>query len=408
MNSRVVTIQAHLAGNWHDAAMLTVETQAGSAVEYELGHCLRFDRAVTGTVNGAAALSVRLPLNLDWKRFAGWPPFLQDMMPHGQADFGRLLRSAGAPVGNLRIKEAWQAERERLAGIEHPGVTLDQVFARDAAFMDLLSLGADGCQGVPGAWPKMLLTQQRDGKWLPDPMVPDGQAMDHAIVKWVPDGSEVHRLMLETEPLYLELARRFGLRSVRPVYQDGTLLIPRFDRVVAEGRVVRLGQERLALAALGHSHEDNLAVLKQVCTKPVAEITEYLLRQLLNLALGNPDNGGGNMALQKLDNNAIRLSPLFGISPACLTGMRPAANWACMHGRPGIDWERVCDVAAAGVMKACDLKRALSGKSELLRRLPDMAQETGVPDRVIAAAMGQCGALADDMARLSYCHGLSA
>lgn len=402
MNPLFVTIQTHHEGRWYDAAILSVETPDGSAVEYELDHCLMFDPNMTGSMVGAAAVSIRLPVNLDWRRFPGWPPFVRDMVPPGWCEPRHILRVTGAPIGNLRIKEAWQAERTRLFDVSHPGITLGQVFARDAAFTELLSIGADGCRGVSGASPKALFTQRRDGSWLPDPMVPDDDALDHAIVKWAPDDHDIGRLMLETEPLYLELARRFGLRSARPVFHDGTLLIPRFDRVVVDGRVIRLGQESLASAATGHAHEDYLALLKQVATNPAAAVTEYMVRQLLYIALGDTDNGGDNMALQKLDDNAIRLSPLFDVSPACLTGMQPVTAWACMQGRTEIDWDRVCEVAAAGVMKAGDLKRALTGKADLLRRLPDMAREIGVADRVIATAMTQCDGLAGEMTRLAY------
>ncbi|WP_250265983.1 type II toxin-antitoxin system HipA family toxin [Rhodovastum atsumiense] len=437
-----VTLQIHLDNHWQDAA--TVEFAADAAghrgattLDYDTGYCFTHDPGMTGRVRGNAALSVRLPLSIEWRKLGHWPPFLMDLLPQGHArkvladalrispdsnacELPLLLRAGGGPIGNIRVKQAWDAEQARIAGMRQPGLTLEDVFALDERFLELakeFAAIAAGSSGVQGAWPKVLLTQARDGLWYPDPLVPDDQARDHAIVKWPGDRHEATRLILAAEPPYLELARAFGLRCARPLTHRGNvLLIPRFDRRVEDGRVIRLGQESLVaaagIAAFGHeaAHEDYLAVIREVCTDPATEVTEYVLRDLLNLALGNPDNHGRNTALQKDTDGTIRLTPLYDFCPMRLdaTGVRRSTTWACMKAPGGPsrdltpDWNTVCEVATAGVMDASQLRRTLAAKADILRALPDRARALGLDPQVIQRAMGRCPEMADAVAGLAH------
>ena len=63
------------------------------------------------------------------------------------------------------------------------------------------------------------------------------------------------------------------------------------------------------------AHEEYLAAIKRFCTDPAAETVEYVLRDVLNLAMGNPDNHGRNTALQKAPDGWIGLTPLFDFTP---------------------------------------------------------------------------------------------
>jgi len=435
-----VTLQVHIDGRWQEAA--TVDLVDGTAghrgpatFDYDTGYCFEHDPGISGTVRGNAALSVRLPLSIEWRRLDHWPPFLMDLLPQGHArkvladilgvtrnsnacDLPLLLRAGGGPIGNARVKQAWQAEQARIAGVRHPGLTLDDVFGLDERFLTLakeFATIASGSSGVQGAWPKVLLTQARDGLWYPDPMVPDDQAVDHAIVKWPGDRHESTQLILAAEAPYLEIARAFGLRCARPLtHQGNVLLIPRFDRRVDDGRVIRLGQESLVsaagIAAFGHeaAHEDYLGVIRDVCDDPAAEVTEYVLRDLLNLALGNPDNHGRNTALQKDTDGSVRLTPLFDFCPMRLdtTGVRRSTTWACMRQPAGPsrdldpDWSAVCDVAAEGVMEADELKDILASKADILRGLPGRAREFGLDQEIVQRAMGRCAEMADAVGNL--------
>ncbi|WP_165943666.1 type II toxin-antitoxin system HipA family toxin [Roseicella aquatilis] len=402
--------------------------QAASRLVYDDAWVFEADPDLTGSVRGWKALSARLPPSLALHRFRTWPPFLLDLLPQGHArkvlaevlglhqdaaacDAPLLLRAAGDPIGNIRIKQAWDAERKRVARAQtHPGLTLDELFERGDAFREFardFAAVASGSSGVQGAWPKLLMTRNAAGRWLPDPMVPDDQATDHAIIKWVGDKEEATKLILAAEAPYLELARAFGLRCARPLeHRHGTLFIPRFDREVADGRVVRLGQESIVsaagVAAFGHqaSHEEYLTVIRDYCDDPAAETMEYLLRDVLNLALGNPDNHGRNTALQKTASGGVRLTPLYDFCPTRLdsSGIARSTTWKCMKplGAPSRDlhpdWEEVCRVAADAVsgLDAGDLMDVLASKADCLRRMPELARGMGVPEAVIEGAMGFC------------------
>ena len=103
----------------------------------------------------------------------------------------------------------------------------------------------------------MLTRDRRDGLWYPDPTVGDGDAAEHAILKWAGDATEEARLVLAAEAPYLELARAFGLRCGAPLTHRGAgLMMPRFDRRIENGAVIRIGQESLVsaagVAAFGH------------------------------------------------------------------------------------------------------------------------------------------------------------
>ncbi len=437
-----LTLQIHADGRWHDAARLTLADpdtgwRGASRLLYEDSWAFEADPDFTGTARGWKALSVRLPPTLSPQSFRTWPPFLLDLLPQGHArkvlaevlglsqdadacDAPLLLRAAGDPIGNIRIRQAHDAERKRLKGKAHPGLTLEEVFARGEIFTEFardFAAIASGSSGVQGAWPKLLLTRNREGRWLPDPMVPDAEATDHAIMKWIGDRHEATALILAAEAPYLELARAFGLRCGRALqHHDGTLFIPRFDRQVANGRVIRFGQESIisatGVAAFGHlaAHEDYLDTIKAFCDDPATEVTEYVLRDVLNLALGNPDNHGRNTALRKTPDGSVRLTPLYDFCPMRLdpTGVPRATTWRCMRSLSGTsrdlnpDWEEVCRVAAEGVkgLEAEVLMATLASRAETLRAMPGLARGIGVPEAVIERAMGHCDAQANALGAL--------
>lgn len=433
-----IHIQTYLAGRWHDAAVVTFAAEplghrSPTTLDYEINYCLAQDPAMTGSRCGVQALSVAFPISLEWKKQPHWPAFLLDMLPQGHArlklaevlqlnpdsdacELPLLLRAGGSPIGNLRVGEAWQREQERIANVRHPGLTMDEIVSLDERFLTLaaeFTALASGSSGVQGAWPKVLLTQSLDGRWYPDPMVADQDATDHVIVKWAGDAAPSTQLILASEAPYLELAREFGLRCGRPlIYRDKVLVMPRFDRRVENRQVIRYGQESIVaaagVAAFGHdaAHEDYLAVIKRVCSDPASEVTEYVLRDLLNLAMGNPDNHGRNTALRKCPEGTIELAPLYDFCPMRLdpTGVRRSTKWACMK-QPNSrnrdldpDWRIVCAVAAAGVMDPATLRSVVASKASLLARLPDRARDLGVAPDVVDRAMGRCQELAKAIA----------
>ena len=323
------------------------------------------------------------------------------------------MQSATGGNGNIRIKEAADAEAERLRGVERQGVTEREILERSDRFMevaDRFGMLASGSSGLQGEWPKVAMTLADDGLYYPDSVVTDEEAVRHVIVKLVRSNDPVDRLILEGEGLYSRVAQEIGLHVSEPsTYAEGVLTIPRFDRKRMEGvGTVRLGQESfvsaIGVADFGHigTHEACIEVLRRYSADPFADILEYLKRDIANLALGNPDNHGRNSALSKHPDGTIRLSPLFDFAPMRLAkeGIVRSTRWAMMRdeGRDHLpDWKRIC----AELMPEPDLKKALAAKlgefAETLRQAPAMAKDMGAPSEILDRAMGRCSEIADSV-----------
>lgn len=439
----ILTLQIFVGGEWLDAGDVEISTahlghRARSTFSYAPGYVAALDDNEIGTCIDARAIGAAIPVRYELEKFTGWPPPLLDLLPQGHAravvraalgkagadgdadDLDLLLRAGGSPIGNVRVKQAAEAETGRIAEAIHSGrfgFTPEQIARHDDGFLEMaMDFGAaiSGSSGVQGAWPKVLMTKSRDGLWYPDPLVPDDQAVLHVIIKWAGNTHQSSMHILDAEAPYLELARIFGLRVGRPLERAGNvLIIPRFDRMVSNGTVIRLGQESIVSAAgiaeYGHvtTHEVYLDAIKRVCSDPAADVREYVLRDVLNLALGNPDNHGRNTALQKTCDGRIGLSPLFDFAPMRLSpdGIMRSTKWGCMRRDDGgtsdirPDWELVCEVAAADVpgLSAGTLMETLHSKVGTLRALPAEARRLGIPEEVIGLAIGRCCEIADDL-----------
>lgn len=440
-----LTVQLHHGGAWHDAGELTLHAvdrghQGASTFSYDPDYF--FEHGAIPLSEGdpltdARAASVRAPVDLQDRNAGTWPAFILDLLPQGHAraklskalgldpaalstEVPLLLRGAGSPVGNLRIKEAHEAEAARVAGLPRVGVAMAEILGKSDRFLevsDYHAMIASGSSGLQGEWPKIAMTLAPDGLWYPDTLVGDHEARAHVIVK-LNRGNRRDDLILEGEGAYPALAHRFGVRVHDPAgyryrKETGVLVIPRFDRVVGNGPVVRLGQESIlaasGIASFGHTdrHETYLATLRAVSSHPLADVTEYVLRDALNLATGNPDNHGRNTAISKAADGTIRLSPLFDYAPMRLADSsqgRPT-KWECMartfdDAEP--DWSEVCEAAAGDDLPAAAIMAALAEREPLFRDLPRLARDCGVPEEVVdAAIIGRHLAIADGLAELA-------
>ena len=428
-----LTIQAFVDGGWSDAAIVSFEApdrgiHGSTRVVYDDSYF--FEKAVIDfaerEVIDRRAVSVRVPVTLQSTHLKSWPAWLLDLMPQGVArqrlaqglekgaadpavELPLLILAGGAPIGNLRIKEAWQAERRRLDGAQCPPLTDRDIADRSERFLEVVdrfALLASGSSGVQGDWPKALMTRSgKDGFWYPDPFVETGDGAQHMIVKLLRSSSREDALIIAAEAPYLEVARAFGLTVAAPLaYRNGVLRIPRFDRKIDEG-VVRLhGQESL-VSALGVAefgymgfHEDYLAVIRAVSDDPAADTVDYVLRDLLNAAMGNPDNHGRNTALTKHADGGIRLAPLFDFAPMCLSaaGIGRSTRWRC-HKGSRLDWQAVCEAAAFDGLPVATLRATLRACIAFLRDLPRLAEEVGVPREVIDRACGKSTLVAESV-----------
>lgn len=440
-----LTLQVHLEGAWRDAAQVEGDFSKGiaapTAVAYDTHYYLAYGNEAYHKGRPAKdhrALSVRYPIVLEYERLESWPPFMLDLLPQGFArdrlvkllklnpddkavEFQLLLRSGGSPIGNIRVKEAWIAEQKRIQGIRIQGVTLDEIFADSEAFREMadrFALLASGSSGVQGDWPKILLTQAKDGLWYPDSIVNHEDARDHVIVKMSQAKFPEDIVILEAEALYLEMAREFGLRvGKKLMYQNGRLIIPRFDRSFEGNKVVCLGQESLVAATgkaiFGYTttHEKYIEALCEQCTDPRAEIIEYVLRDVLNRAMDDTDNHGRNTALQKRTDGWIGLTPRFDFAPMGIhpSMIRPSTTWNCLRDRnTDARYQLICESVAEVVDEAElpgqeiaeQLRQELASKADLVAALPTLARSYGISEEVLKRAFRFADPVASDLKKL--------
>jgi serine/threonine-protein kinase HipA len=430
-----LTLQLFFERQWNDVALLTLKApnlgyEGATTFSYEMQYFVDVGSipfAEGKAVRDARALSVAIPVDLEDRNRTTWPPFLLDLLPQGlqreriaahlkldpdarSSDVKLLLHGAGSPVGNMRIKEARTQELLRVAAMPRNGLSMEDILDRTDRFLsvsDTSVLLASGSSGLQGNWPKIAMTRAADGNWYPDSTVEDADAHEHIIVKLTRSNEALDETILRSEAAYSAIAAEFGLRvHEKSQYGAGVLVVPRFDRLAKNGELRRYGQESL-VSALGvsefnhiDSHENYLEMLRGVSSDPLADVIEYVLRDVLNLAMGNPDNHGRNTALRKTADGVIRLSPLFDFAPMKLSRavIVRSTKWDCMkvEGRDyNPDWKIVCEAAAGDDLPADEIVNALSRKESFIRSLPDIGRRYGLSDDVIGKAFAAHGDIAD-------------
>lgn len=359
------------------------------------------------------ALTVRAPVDFQDITVPHWPSFLIDLLPQGAArrrlerqapdrltEWELLERGAINPVGNLRIRP-----REQRVPRQHAGFTLEEMVQRGDAFVDYAhEVGATvaGATDTQGDAPKFWIIEDQNGRWHPDSGLIDFPIRRHALLKFpVPEAGRHSDLILRHEAAYQRVAQQLGLRVTQtlPQFLGGALLIPRFDRRYTEHEV-RLGVESLYSvagvldSATGPlSHHQALISLAKCLTDFDSELVEYVRRDLLNLALGNRDNHGRNMAVLKDTDGPMRLAPLYDVGPAFLDARAIVRAMRWDGERPeGTDWNLVLENLAVRFEESQVETNAWPRVIEAMRKFgdelghfPQLMRESGVDDFVVAA-----------------------
>jgi serine/threonine-protein kinase HipA len=358
-------------------------------------------------------VSLTWPVDADRHALQAWPAFLYDLVPQGNgrrflldrlqlpdaqaSDLPLLCAGAFNPIGRLRIREAVHYFEQHVErhGLAADGFEFDELLARAPDFHETMMVHgmlAAGGTGIQGVAPKYLLTQGQDGKWYPDAALPDSQAQRHYIVKRPRGPSEADRKVLRNEARYMQVARRFGIRSFDlPALHGDMLFIPRFDRRAQDGRVQRFHQESVASIAglAGFGLQANqfhlLAAIRSVVDVPIEETIEFILRDVLNLAMRNTDNHARNTAVHTVDG-VTRITPLFDFAPMYLDpeGITRASRW--YHAETGKElqrWEDVLPHLALPAPEYQQLVEALVRFGEQLAGLADCMREAGVDEDIV-------------------------
>ncbi|MDD2832825.1 MAG: HipA domain-containing protein [Methylotenera sp.] len=412
MSKAICTFELFLQGQWHPVATLDVLAGLERGVESETLAAYLIDHVLLAQGRrDAYAVSAAHPVSLVFIRLPTWPAFAVDLLPQGYgrqelarrldipasnatSDWALLLAGAGNPIGNLRISEAVTYLKEH-ATTSSQGFSREDITSRSDSFMEYLATAGyfvAGSSGVQGEWPKILLTQDWSGRWHLDHLLPDDQAMSHWIVKFARAGDAVFRTILAVESSYYSIASKLGLKVGQSLtHENGVLFIPRFDRAVTDRGVARFGQESLYSLAgragfeVALTHNQAIATIAKHCTNPVPDIVEYILRDALNIALGNKDNHGRNTAFQRFDTGQISLAPLFDFAPMFLhpDGIARRMRWEGeVGGQP--DWGVVVEQAAfAGNISADIVRQRMAEFAESMALLPHLLKDHNVPSEII-------------------------
>ena len=409
------TLQIYQEDEWLDCAIVEIVGQQQTGWQAATRTSYLFEYAISYiNLSDGHALAYHLPVNVQNTLQSTWPAFLMDLLPQGygrkellrqlnfsentqeQADWALLKAGAGNPIGNLRIKEAYEWLQGQFPVQQNHGFSLDQVVERQENFIESLAsygLFIAGSSGIQGEWPKLLLTQGHDDLFYLDHTLTDHQVKQHWLVKFSRGSDQNLDKILMHEALYMKIAQYLGLRVHQELELHGkTLFIPRFDRKVSDGKVERIAQE--SIASLGGkagfgvrmTHNQICSLLMQCCTEPKQEIFEYLKRDLANVALGNKDNHTRNTAIQRFNNGIIQLTPLFDFAPMWLhpDGIARTTRWERDdHGGMPI-WHSVIEqIAESTIIDPQEIKAVLIEQLPLYQGLLEHMQHLQLAPEIL-------------------------
>ncbi len=410
-------IEIFIEDGWRHAASFTLqkEEQANRGVggrglfEYDLDYSLDRLDAI-----GIEAVSCLHPVSFEIQRLSSWPSFLLDLLPSGanrkffldelgipdnpRADWPLLMIGAGNPPGNIRIAQAASPSAEEM---HHPGFDRKEITARGENFIEYArenKAPVAGSSGVQGDSPKFLVTQDRFGKFHADGVLPDHRASNHWLVKFPRGKRRSDRDILRNEAAYYRVAEKMELNTgPRLQFDSDALFIPRFDRKVAGREVIRLGLESLASLA-GVSAFGIPIPMEKLCSAivrfsslPGEDLGEFVLRDILNVAMGNTDNHGRNSAMVKYANGSIRLAPLYDFAPMFLDdqGIARTCRWTGVEKAGMPDWKRVMEMLLDFRFDMDSLKRRFPGFKAKFEKLPEIIQECGVDTWLVERLSGR-------------------
>ena len=395
-------IEIFLDGEWRMAASFEPVTdgEVGKGIrgagflEYDVDYAEdHLDAA------GIEAISCRYPASFELHRASSWPPFLLDILPAGAnrgnflreltipdgpaADWPLLLAGGGNPPGNLRIAQAAPPDP---GDFRHAGFPREDVLERGPDFIEYARNNhapVAGSSGAQGEAPKFLLTQDRRDRWHADGALPDELAARHWLVKFPRGKKPLDRDILRNEAAYYRVARAVGLQVGEAVqFENDALFVPRFDREIAGNAVRRLGLESLAAAGVtvfgARVPQERLcAAIARFSSDSASDIAEFVLRDVLNVAMGNTDNHPRNSALRKNGDGAIRL---YDFAPMFLDdqGIPRACRWSGAEDRGMPEWGRVAELLEGVGMDPEAFRARLANFAGTVRRLPDVMDECGV------------------------------
>ena len=416
-----LTIQIHWNDQWHDAAVVSFldpskglrsSLRATYRPEYVARALDAANWPEDQVLGGAYALGVNLPVRFDATYEDGVvAAVLRDIIPQGfgrrrmlehlgyrhdpgpRADLPLLAHGCVAPVGNLRVKAAAEAFAAKLDTARVPRFTKDEVIGLGEGIIDdgiRAGVPVAAALGAGGEAPKVLLVEDRAGRFALEGTLGDDEIHGHWLVKF-PRGrkSSDDVAVLEGEAAVYQVlsARGINTLSGTTLKQEGpspSLWLPRFDREGGNRFGVESVYSVMGMigdgAALDHF---NVAGRLVAATDNDTVLVDYLVQDVVNTVIGNVDNHGRNVALRKTQKET-GLAPYYDLAPMVLDpeGLSRATRWPSeyMQGGQLPAYGKVLEQCARDPVHA---KELFAVRVDRLRDLGRVLADVGAPDRML-------------------------
>lgn len=394
-----LTIEIHESDlGWIKAAEMIDLGDEQVRIEYDIDYAAEYFGR-----KDVMALSVSFPVGLDL--YTGpMPGFMLDLIPQGvglkrlcqkyqihrENDYWSILATVPlASPGNLRIKEPWESIEESRPSYQLQGFTREEILRERHRFVDYMDQHGGpvgGTSGAAGGSLKFLLRLDHKNRFHADGYLDDSKTSQAIMVKFPFTDSQNAKDISRCEKSYYDVLRTFPLITGEAInIFDDTLFIVRFDRVrKAQGGLYYWGLESFYSAHKIHtygarlSHEENIELIFQHSSDFKSDLLEYLMRDIINRALGNTDNHGRNTSFIKT-NHSIRLSPIYDV-----TAMKyfesdpivPSTHWDDEHRKviPRLNW-----VAETYSFKRDELHQTLKALIPMIKNLERSLEKAAMP-----------------------------
>lgn len=293
--------------------------------------------------DAAYPLSLSMPLTVPNHGHDQIEPWLWGLLPDNENVLTRwartfhvsarnafsLLRATGEDCpGAVQLVRPERVDRVMApAGRQVVWLTAAEVEARLRTLrMDDSAWRLDGDEGqfsLAGAQSKTALLQE-DGRWG----IPQGATPTTHILKPPIPGFPGH---CENEHLCLALAEALGIPTARSLVgrfgQETAIVVERYDRIRAAGRLVRLHQEDLCQTLArspfnkyqsdgGPGCRDIAGAIQSHCGRPGEDLRTFVKAIAVNWVIGGTDAHARNFSLLIGAGGNARLAPLYDLASA--------------------------------------------------------------------------------------------
>jgi len=349
-------------------------------------------------------LSVKLPIRVEPYEDAQCRPFFNNLLPEGSWRLSLCRQLKIDEKNDFALLKALGSECAGAVTLnQDPDWTPDKGSYKQTTEADLrrwvLNPAArPSMQTTPGLRLSLAGAQDKLLIYLDQgvPYLCEGGAPSNVILKPdIQDNFNSVKLSGFNELLSSTLAKKCGLNAADPFWFAGAYAVHRYDRVIKDGKLMRLHQEDFAQISgvpAGSKYEEHggpgwkiaFAIVDSHTAVPATDRLELLNRLFFNICLGNNDAHSKNFALlHDVEGKRPTLAPAYDL--VC-TMVYPAlsADMAMKVGgqsKPeqlnGDAWKRFCDETGFTAAPLRKLGAEITGKvSAALDDLQNEVEET--------------------------------